>query len=236
MLRPARLIFTIFLGIGVAMLVAAGYSYLHTREFVASAVAADGVVIANVWSTSSGRNRSAAAYPRVRFRTAAGREVTFVSGVGTNPPSYRAGESVEVLYDPGDPANARIHSFGSLYVLPLVFGILGTVFSLVGGIPFAWTRHVQGRDDWLRANGRRIQADFERVEINGAVRVNGQCPWRIVCQWLNPMTNQVHVFRSHNLWYDPASFITGKTMEVILDPGNPKRYLVETSFLPKLAE
>ena len=85
-------------------------------------------------------------------------------------------------------------------------------------------------------NGRHVQANFERVELNTSLRVNGACPYRIVCQWLNPATNQVHVFKSHNLWFDPTDYISGKTLEVIIDPNSYKRYVVETSFLPKLAE
>ena len=226
--KPARLIFTIFAIVGSVMVAVALFLCLRTGNFLRSAATADAVVVENVWSGSY--------HPRVRFRTNSGQEFTFVSSTGTSPASYREGESVQVLYDPDSPANASINGFVSLWLLPLIFGGIGIVFCSVGLVPFAWYRHVQRRDDWLRANGRRIQADFDRVEVNTSLRVNGQCPWRIVCQWLDPMSNQMHVYRSHNLWYDPARFITGKTMEVIVDPDNPKRYVVETSFLPKLAE
>jgi len=226
--RAGRLIFVIFAVVGSVMLAAALLLCLRTSNFLRSAATADGTVIENVGS----RNYHA----RVRFRTNSGQELTFVSSTGTNPPSYRVGESVQVFYDPDDPTHASINGFVSLWLLPLIFGGMGVVFGSVGFIPFVWQRRVQRRDDWLRANGRRIFADFDRVEVNTLVRVNGQCPWRIVCQSLDPMTNQVRVYRSHNLWYDPARYITGKTMEVIVDPDNPRRYVVETSFLPKLAE
>jgi hypothetical protein len=55
-----------------------------------------------------------------------------------------------------------------------------------------------------------------------------------VCQWLDPATNQMHIFHSANIWFDPTNFIPGKTLEVLLDANNPHRYLVETSFLPKV--
>lgn len=172
----------------------------------------------------------------MRFRTTNGEQDILEDDFGTNPPSYRVGERVQVLYDPGNPAHFSVNSFMSLWFGAVLFGGLGVVFSSVGLIPFAWQRRTRQRDDWLRANGQRILADFERVELNTSVRLNGQCPWRIVCQWLDPASNQVHVYRSHNLWYDPKRYITGKTMEVMVDPTNPKRYVVETSFLPKLAE
>ena len=192
------------------------------------------MVVENVYRHSS--RGSGSYYPRVSFRTASGQDLILETDFGTRPPSYRAGERVQVLYDPGNPARFSINSFWSLWFVPILFGSMGVVFSSIGWIPFAWQRRVRRRDDWLRANGQRIFADFECVELNTGVRINGQCPWRIVCQWLDPASNQVHVYRSHNLWYDPARYITGKTMEVMVDPANPKRYVVETSFLPKLAE
>lgn len=232
--KGGRLIFVIFAAVGCTFLAIALFWCLHTRNFLKTAVTADGVVIENVYSHSS--RGSGTYHPRVRFRTAGGQDLIIDSNVGTNPPSYRAGEPVEVLYDPGNPTHFSINSFLSLWFGPVVFGGMGVVFSSIGLIPFAWQRRVRQKDDWLRANGQRIFADFECVELNTSVRLNGQCPWRIVCQWLDPATNQVRVYRSHNLWYDPARYITGKTMEVIFDPANPKRYVVETSFLPKLAE
>jgi len=232
--KAGRLIFVIFAAVGSVMLAVAVLSCLRTRSLLRTAATADGVVIENVWAPST--RGSGTYYPRVRFRTASGQELILDSRIGSRPPSYRVNERVEVLYDPANPAHFTVNDFVSLWLLPLIFGILGVVFCSIGFIPFAWQRRVQQRDDWLRANGQRIFADFERVEVNTSVRINGQCPWRIVCQWLDPASNQVHVYRSHNLWYDPERYITGKTMEVIVAPTNPKRYVVETSFLPKLAE
>jgi hypothetical protein len=160
----------------------------------------------------------------------------FVSDVGSRPASYRVNDSVQVFYDPENPTKASINSFGSLWVLPLIFSGLGTVFFSIGIVPFALTRRVRRRDEWLRTNGRHIQADFERVELNRNLRVNGESPYRIICQWLDPTTNKVHVFRSHNLWYDPEKYISAKTLDVIVDPNNLRRYVVDTAFLPKLAE
>ena len=232
--KAARLIFVIFAATGAVFLAVALFLGLHTRSFLQTAIAADGVVVENVYHRAS--RGSGTYYPRVRFRTASGQEFIMDGNFGTNPPSYRRGERVQVLYDPGDPTRFRLDGFGSLWFLPTLFGGLGVVFGSIGIVPFVWQRHVQGRDDWLRVNGRRIFADFERVELNTSVRINGQCPWRIVCQWLDPETNRIHVYRSHNLWYDPQKYITGKTMEVLVDPDNPRRYVVETSFLPKLAD
>src|SRR5713226_7874595 len=52
--------------------------------------------------------------------------------------------------------------------------------------------------------------------------------YRIVCQWLDPAKNEMHIFNSANIWFDPTNYIPGKTIEVLVDPNNPRRYAVET--------
>ena len=228
-LKTTRLIFGIFLAVGMVLLAVAVVSYWHTRQFRQNAASADGVVIENVWSSRT-------YFPQVRFRTSGGQDLTFTSNMGSKPASYQVGDRVRVLYDPEKPADASIDSFESQWLLPTIFGSLGLIFCSVGIAPFAWQRHVRRRNEWLRANGRRIQADFDRVELNTSLRVNGSSPYRIVCQWRDPATNQVHVFHSRNIWYDPQKYIMGTTMEVIVDPDNFKRYMLETGYLPELAE
>jgi hypothetical protein len=50
----------------------------------------------------------------------------------------------------------------------------------------------------------------------------------------DPASNQVYLFHSGNIWYDPTDYLP-KSLEVLVDPNNLHRYTVETSFLPKLA-
>jgi len=67
---------------------------------------------------------------------------------------------------------------------------------------------------------------------NTGVEINGQNPWRISSQWLDPKTNMVRIFHSENLWFDPSGFMKRKKVTVLLDPNNPKRYHMDISFLP----
>jgi hypothetical protein len=229
-----RLVFVIFAGVGTLLFAVGLIVAVHTQWFIARAARAPGVVIENIWGTDS--EGSSTAKPRVRFRTPAGQEFVFVSKVGSSHPSYEAGEGVAVLYDPENPGDARIQSFLSLWFVSLLLGGLGALFAAIGLIPMLVIRRREARDEWLRLHGRRIQAGFLRVELNTSIEFNGSSPYRIVCQWLDSSTNQVHVFKSRNIWFDPAAYITGKTLEVMVEPGNYRRYVVETSFLPKRAE
>jgi hypothetical protein len=219
----------VFLCAGVLLLATAGYLYQRHRQFLARATQAEGVVIANVWS---GR----VYYPRIRFRTGSGQVMVFRSRTGSFPASHNIDDRVAVIYDPASPYEASVRGFWSLWVDVFVLSTLGFAFSAAGAGPFVWQAHVARRSEWLRMNGRHILANYAGVELNTSVRVNGACPYRIVCQWLNPATQQVHVFHSANLWFNPSEYIHEKTMDVLVDPDNYKRYVVETPFLPMLAE
>ncbi len=104
----------------------------RTQRFVERAASAEGTVTELVRSRSS--SSSSPTYRSVvRFTAANGEPIEFESTFGSNPPSHRTGDRVTVLYDPDLPQRARIRSFGSLWFLPLIFGGLGGVLTIVGG-------------------------------------------------------------------------------------------------------
>ncbi|MFJ3638338.1 DUF3592 domain-containing protein [Streptomyces sp. NPDC090108] len=123
----------LFLAIGLAL---AGGSV----SFLSEAKRAPGTVVGMDWrSGSSGQHgvgrrthSGPTAHPVVAFTAADGVRRTFTGSVGSKPPAYDEGERVEVLYRPGSPEDARIDSFVSLWLLPLVFGGIGLVITGVG--------------------------------------------------------------------------------------------------------
>jgi len=235
-MKTMQLILGIFTVIGLVLLVGGGVSFQHTRRFLATAVSVPGVVTENVWQDLRPSNNAVRGdfYPRIRFRTRDGQEISLITNTGSNPPSFRVNEPVAILYDPQQPYHASIQSFSELWFLPTLLGGMGIIFCSVGLVAPIWKVLNTHKNAWLEQNGRRIQAEFTRVELNTSVRVNGRSPYRLVCQWLDPATTQMHVFHSANIWYDPTDYLSRKTLEVLFDPNNPHRYLVETSFLPKV--
>jgi hypothetical protein len=217
----------VFSAIGLAVLAGVLLWVQNVRTFVAEASVAQGTVVNVV--------RSGGVYrPVVRF-SGAGRQIEFMSGVGTNPPSHARGEKVEVLFQAAAPENARIKSFMSLWSAPLLVGGLGAAFFAVGATSWLLGRVKTRRDEYLKAYGLPIETHFQGVEVNRSLQVNGAHPFRIVTQWQNPETSELHVFRSNNLWFDPTEHIKAKTITVFIEQGNPKKYLVDVSFLPRLA-
>jgi hypothetical protein len=89
---------------------------------------------------------------------------------------------------------------------------------------------------WLAHSGMTVQARITEVGKNTSLKVNGRSPWVIRAQWQHPVTQQVHVFESENLWYDPSEFLGGREqIPVRVDADDPSRHRVEISGLPKKA-
>ena len=63
--------------------------------------------------------------------------------------------------------------------------------------------------------------------------MNGRNPYTIEAEW--EQDQLLYQFSSESIWYDPSIHIKGKSIDVLIDPKNPKIYWMDTTFLPKLA-
>jgi Protein of unknown function (DUF3592) len=235
MTKTLNILFGLFLAFGLAFCGASLWAVRNTQSFVARAETAAGQVINLEYrhSTSSSSSRGTY-YPVVKFKTATGEERTLHSNTGSSPPSYAVGEAVTVLYDPGNPFDARIKGFFSLWLLAIIFGALGSVFSLIGLGGLFLPRYRARQAQELKLHGTPIETEFQNVELNGNIKMNGRSPWRIVSRWLDPARNELHLFHSENLWFDPTPFIKSQRLTVFVDPNNFNRYAMDVSFLPKV--
>jgi hypothetical protein len=229
----------LFTTIGIAMLLGTYYISESTISFISEAVKTEGTVVRldASWAGSSNFSQHSRIYrPVVRFTDQNGSQHEFISSSGSNPPSYPEGEKVELLYLPAEPESAQINDFFSLWAGSIILGGLGGVFFVIGAGIFLVPMLKGKKNDFLREQGTPIETEFQSVALNRAVAVNGNCPFQVVTQWKNPATSEIHIFKSDNLWYDPSQYIRNKWIRVFIDRNNPKRYYVDLSFLPKLAE
>lgn len=222
----------LFAAVGLGLLLSAAAVYRHTASFVSRAHRALGAVTALLPQRST--DHATTYKPVVRFELD-GRQIQFSDSVSSNPPAYSVGETVNVLYLESSPYEARIDSFASLWFLPSLLGGMGTIFLTIGGGLILVPALIRRADQRLLHEGRPIEAEFQGVNVNSAISVNGRCPYRVTAQWVDPATSRVRVFQSHDLWFDPTAYIKEKALKVYLDPNNPSRYYVDLSFLPKLA-
>jgi hypothetical protein len=232
-MKALSIIKYIFAFIGIAMLVGAFLVYQNTNKFIASALKAEGQVIDFEANRSSDSSTTYA--PVIKFVASDDKEYQFVSSVSSNPPSYDVGEVVEILYQESDPNDAQVNGFFSLHLGELILGILGSVFLSIGGGILLYGFLGNKKREYLIANGVSINAKFQDVTLNKSITVNGRHPFVIICQWLNPATNELHEFESDNIWFDPTDFIKADTINVLIEQNNPKKYWMDTRFLPKKA-
>ena len=219
--------------IGICLLTVSFFFQQKTRSFLAQAVKADGVVIDLASSHSSHGTTYA---PVVRFVSQDGTPIQFTSSSSTNPPSYRRGQKVQVVYNQTNPYEAKINSFMSLWGLPSIVGGIGALLLAISAAISLASTLGKRADDYLRRNGTPIQTDFQSVSLNTNLQVNGRSPFHIYTQWKDSDTSEVHVFHSKNIWYDPTQYIDQKQITVFVDRKNLKKYLMDVSFLPKLAD
>lgn len=102
----------------------------------------------------------------------------------------------------------------------------------VGGHVFYYGRQAQ-RADWLQRHGRLVAAHSPRLEESSWRGSNGTRYFYLHCRWTDPTTGLAHSFKSRRLDLPAALPLpAGATVPVFLDPKNPTRYYVDTSFLP----
>ena len=107
--------------IGLGMLAGALIARSTTAQEMRTFLPAAGEVIGLAPSRSSRGGTTYAA--EVRFRAEDGRTYTFRESVSSNPPSHRVGDAVNVRYESGNPANARVDDFMNTWFVPLLLGV-----------------------------------------------------------------------------------------------------------------
>ena len=128
----------VFALVGVGVLVGAGMSAHTACQVSADGVIAQGEVVSLKRERSSGRRGSRTSYyPVFRFTAQDGREYRVKHNQGSNPPVWKKGEKVELIYLPDNPETAVPDTFWGKYAVPFVLAIFGTAFTVMGSF-VAW--------------------------------------------------------------------------------------------------
>ncbi|WKB82449.1 DUF3592 domain-containing protein [Cellulophaga lytica] len=236
-MKAINIVKYVFTVIGIGMLVGAFFAFQSTNSFLQNATETQGIVIQMLESSSSSSSDNSITYkPLVEFTDKNGDQFQFTSTISSNPPSYSINEKVDVLYNADTPNKAKIKGFFSLWGLSTILGGIGLIFTLIGVGIIASGLKKKKLHNYLKQHGTKIESDFQNVTLNTSLAVNGRNPFVVVSQWLNPKTSELHIFTSDNIWFDPTDFIKTEKINVLIDRDNPKKYVVDLSFLPKVAD
>ena len=232
-MKSHRLTFSIFLLVGLALMIVAGFFAYSSQEKSDTYVRVEGQVIDFHQSSS---DDSYTYYPIVEYTGNDGNTYTFRGSVGSSPRAYDINEVVLVMHPEGSPEKGELNDFTSLWLFPLIFGGMGFVFFAIGGGAFINKRKANQLREYLLQNGQKITTTVSGVNINRNIAVNGRNPFKITCQYHDTTNNTLHTYESENIWFDPTSFAPpGKEVTVYVDYTNSKKYYIDISFLPKQA-
>lgn len=230
MFTKARIILGIFAVIGLLMLMGGSYFYLSGYSQEKSGIVVTGQII----DLSVHRSDDGASYCPVVKYTDGQEEYVMESSYCSSGYRNAQGDNIDVIYQPGNPDNAVIHSFGGLYGGAVILLGMGAVFALVGTLPLIimYLRSKSGQR--LLREGMPVKARFSEVILNTTININGRSPFQIVAQMHDTAANTVKLYYSHNIAFDPSPFINQEFVTVYVDKKNPDKYYMDISFLPKV--
>jgi hypothetical protein len=117
----------VFMLLGLLFFAIGSGMTIHQRALEKQGLETQGVVI----DLQEHSDSDGSAYaPVVRFKTADGYNVEFVSSYSSNPPAHEVGELVTVVYSTSDPGQAVIKGEGQL--VHIIFMLSGGAVAIVG--------------------------------------------------------------------------------------------------------
>lgn len=152
--------------------------------------------------------------------------------INTYTSSMYEGKKITLFCDPYNSGRVELKS--TLYLAPVLFIVIGAIFSLVGG----WLSMVKlikaGKKRRLIRQGLTLYATVEEISRNTGYSVNGKHPFVIYCSYRDEYKDVTYRFKSENLWTDPSSvFPEGSTIPVLVDGENYSQYYVNTEEMQK---
>lgn len=228
--RTVTLISVVFILVALFIGSTAAFFAVQQYQFSQTAVKATGTVVELVRHVSN--KGGVSYYPIISFTDSTGNKVEFKSDVSSD--DSQIGSSVPVVYDPLASQTAYVDNFMGRWFLPVFMAGFAVVFGGVG----AGTAYVRYRRrkmiEYLKINGRRVNANFVDVRLNRSYKVNKRSPFVIYATWHDELSNKTIEFMSDNLWFDPSPFVKlGMSIEVVVDSNDFNRYWMNTDFLPQ---
>lgn len=220
----------VFFLAGFGVLIASFVKFIDAVQLSNSGITAPAVVVEINSHRDSDGNRMYS--PVFEFTDASGRTYQVQDSMSSSSPAYSVGEQTEIKYIQGKEQSAKVNSFVGLWVTPIALFVFGGIFALVGGAIMGFYIKDIKKRKFLATNGKPITADISAVDFVNADK--GRDYWVIRAQWHDSMTNTIYGFDSDFLYINPAAYVKDK-VTVLIDPKDPKRYLVDLSFMPKIA-
>lgn len=132
----------LFMVIGLGLIASGLYIYKNTKDFLDTAVTAEGLVVDLVKSVNEGPIGA----PIVVYQDASGRLATYRSSLSSSSPSFVRGDKVKILYNPNEELHeqtALIDDFTHIWftsIFLIVFGSFFALFAIIFSFPFTGSK------------------------------------------------------------------------------------------------
>ena len=156
---------------------------------------------------------------------------TYESELNGYSSSFYKGKEINIYYDKSNPTKIGMRSFD---LLLLMFPGFGLIFFAIGGTGLLIKSRNKKLEKFLKENGDVIYADYVETILNRSYSVNDRHPYRIICEWNNPLDNKKYIFKSKNIWINPEDIIIERDIQqfpVYINRDNMKKYVVDIDIL-----
>ena len=145
--------------------------------------------------------------------------------------SFYEGKEIDIYYDKDNPNKIGVKSLDLLF---LIFPGIGLIFLIIGGTGILIKINKKKSEENLKKNGKLIYANYVETVLNTSYRVNGKCPYNIICELNNTLDNKKYIFKSKNIWINPDKIIKEKDIKqfpVYIDNNNRRKYTIDVDML-----
>jgi hypothetical protein len=117
-------------------------------------------------------------------------------------------------------------SFDSVWVLPVIFSVLGTVFIAIAAVLAFIELKKRWQIDRMLQENRYLWGEVAEITQNFNIRINSRHPYVVTVRCQDRM-GQIHTFRSRNILHYVDRAIMGKQVKVYYADDSFKVYYVD---------
>lgn len=145
---------------------------------------------------------------------------------------HKVGQVLPIFYNPIIPVQLSKNSFFEIWFSTFLTASLIIHLIIILYVTSIWSNWRKRRNQKLRYGGNHVFTDFVAVEVVTDIKKEGRHPYQIISSWHDNRKDKTYFFKSEYLWKNPLEFIFDKSIKVIIDNKNMKKYVMDLRFLP----
>lgn len=216
--------FGIFFFLFGCIFISLGVSFsISTKSFIRDALTMNATLVRYEMIRSS--NSTTIMYTPVFSYVINGETIETAASYSSSSRSYRTGDSVEVFVSKEDPYQMKENSFSALWLLPIIFSGLGSLFSLIGSGILVYVYRSSLKAKKLISSGVPTSAPIIGLVEDSSITINGIHPLKAVveCEDASGIMRRCHSDSS----MDIGPHIVDKKVTVYFDRTDHTQYFVD---------